>query len=366
MAWREALQHNVRTPQDLLRFVPLDTPQQEKMAQTLQQFPMSIPEYYLSLIDFSDPLDPIRKMCIPSPDETDLSGSLDTSGEASNTVVTGLQHKYRETAMVLSTNECAMYCRHCFRRRLVGISDEEIANHFPAMRAYVLAHPEINNVLISGGDALMNPSGRLRDIISLFVDIPHLDTIRIASRIPVVLPQRILQDTPLQEMLAHFSAQKQLHFITQFNHPREVTPEATAAVLTLQKLGLPVLNQAVLLQGVNDTPTVLGQLLRRLVSVGVRPYYVFQCRPVTGVQGRFQVPLAQGYAIVEEAKTTQSGLGKTLRYCMSHVTGKLEILGHAPNGDMLFKYHEAHHPQNLGKIFAKNLAPGQAWLEGKI
>lgn len=371
MSWQEELAKNATGVQDLLPYMDMNEAERQKMADILEQFPMSVTPYYLSLIDWDDENDPIRKMAIPSLAETDLSGSFDTSGEASNTVIEGMQHKYAQTVMILSTNQCAMYCRHCFRKRLVGLSGDEVAKNYAAMRAYVQNHREISNVLISGGDALLNSNERLEELISLFADIPHLDAIRIASRVPVVFPQRITADDGLLSMLERYNKQKQLIFVSQYNHPRELSDASAAAVRRIQSAGIPVKNQTVLLRGVNATPEVLGELLRRLIAHGIAPYYVFQCRPVSGVKNQFQVPFLEGWQIVEEAKAMQSGLGKTFRYCLSHVTGKLEIIGptgktpmdDAKGGDMLFKYHEAQNQSDLGKLFTRRLAPGQAWLD---
>lgn len=363
MEWQKELKQNAKTAQDLVKFLPLSDEEQQQMTAVLEKFPMSITQYYLSLIDFTDKNDPILKMAVPSIKETDLSGSFDTSGEAGNTVIEGLQHKYAETAMMLSTNECAMYCRHCFRKRLVGLSEDEIASRFDAMRDYITQHTEIRNVLVSGGDALLNSNERLKTILSMLADIPHLDNIRIASRVPVVFPSRITGDDELLALLAETNAKKQLFFVTQFNHPKEITPEAAAAVKAILSLGIPVRNQAVLLRGINDDGQTLGTLLRRLISIGAEPYYVFQCRPVSGVKNQFQVPLKQGYHIVEEAKAMQSGLGKAFRYCLSHVSGKIEILGEVHGGQMVFKYHEAKNTADLGRIFTAPLDDGQAWLE---
>lgn len=361
MSWEQTLQSNLRTVEDLLPHLPLTEEEQRQMAAILDQFPLSITPYYLSLIDFTDPQDPIRKMAIPSIAETDLSGSFDTSGEADNTVIEGMQHKYDQTVMILSTNQCAMYCRHCFRKRLVGLSDEEVAKNFDAMTDYIRAHEEISNVLVSGGDALLNSNDRLERLLSRLVDIPHLDNIRIASRVPVVFPERVTGDDDLLDLLAQYNACKQLYLITQYNHPNELTEASIESIRAFQRLGIPVKNQTVLLHGINDDPEVLSTLLKGLVSIGVVPYYVFQCRPVTGVKGQFQVPLRRGARIVEEAKAKQNGLGKAFKYCMSHITGKLEILGEL-DGRMLFKYHEAHNPGDLGRVFARELSDEDAWL----
>lgn len=366
MTWQKALTQNLRTADDLLPHIPMTAPEKAQMEAILERFPLSITPYYLSLIDFSDPDDPIHKMCIPSLAETDLSGSFDTSGEAGNTVIEGMQHKYAQTVMILSTNQCAMYCRHCFRKRLVGLSDAEIARHFEAMRAYVRAHTEISNVLISGGDALLNDNPTLESLLALFADIEHLDTIRIATRVPVVFPERITGDAALLALLKKYTRQKQLHLVTQFNHPRELTTEAAASVRAVLDAGIPVKNQTVLLRGVNDDPAVLGALLRGLTRAGIAPYYIFQCRPVSGVKNQFQVPLQKGVEIVEKAKAMQNGLGKGLTYCLSHVTGKIEILGNPDDGHMLFRYHEARKPENLGRLFSLAVSNEDAWLDAEI
>ena len=176
-----------------------------QMARILAQFPMSVPRYYLSLINWDDENDPIRKMCIPSVRETDLSGSFDTSGEASNTVVVGMQHKYHATALILSTNRCAMYCRHCFRKRLVGLSDAEIASHLDEMIAYIKEHKEISNVLVSGGDAFLNDNEVIEEYLSRLCEIDHLDMIRFGTRVPVSFPQRVTGDPDLIALLKKLS-----------------------------------------------------------------------------------------------------------------------------------------------------------------
>jgi lysine 2,3-aminomutase len=332
------------------------------MERVTRRYPMKIPAYYLNLIDPTDPEDPIRKMAVPSVEELDGDGSLDTSGEAQNTVVPGLQHKYRQTAVILSTNDCAMYCRHCFRRRLVGLSDAEVAGRIDATAAYVREHEEITNVLISGGDPLMLGNRQIFAYLEALTAIGHLDYIRFGTRVPVTFPQRITGDPELLEGLGRFNRQKQLVIVTQFNHPREVTPEAGKAVRLLRRLGLRVCNQTVLMRGINDKAEVLGELLRKLTAIGCQPYYVFQCRPVTGVKNRFQVPLLRGLEIVEKAKAMQSGMGKAFKFCLSHPAGKLEILGALPGGGILFKYHEAKNAANCGRIFVRDLPEDACWL----
>ena len=362
MTWHEQIQNSIHSIDDFLQVVSLSPEERVRMESILDSAPMLVTPYYLSLIDFSDENDPIAKIALPSFGEADRSGSYDTSGEGDNTVVTGLQHKYEETALMLSTSRCAMYCRHCFRKRLVGIHDKDSVQNMEEVRAYILAHPEIKNVLVSGGDALMNSNEDLRHILDALIDIKHLDFIRLATRTPVTLPQRITEDGELIEMLASYNERKQLFVVTQFDHPREITPESTAAVKAILGLGIPVRNQTVLLKGINDDPQVLGALLSALPSIGVEPYYVFQCRPVSGVKSSFQVPLRKGVEIIEEARGMQNGIAKSFRYCMSHVSGKIEIVGNLDGGKMLFKYYEAKDRSQLGQLFIEDIAQDQAWL----
>ncbi|MCH1983196.1 KamA family radical SAM protein [Ruminococcus sp. OA3] len=364
MKWKEELRYNITEACEVKDLLKLDAVEEEQMCRILDRFPMTIPRYYYSLIDRENPdQDPIRKMCIPSVEETDVAGDFDTSGEAENTVMPGMQHKYRETVMILSTNRCAMYCRHCFRKRLVGISDDETAENVEDMVEYVSTHKEISNVLISGGDAFLNSNEVIRRYLEAFSRIEHLDLIRFGTRTLVSLPKRIYEDPELIEMLKQYNRTKKIYVMTHVNHPKELTGEAKRAVGILNRAGITVKNQMVLLKGVNDSGETVGKLLREMTACGIIPYYIFQCRPVTGVKNQFQVPLERGYEIVEEAKHQQNGQGKCLRYVLSHVTGKIEILGNLPNGRMLFKYHQAKEEGDQGRIFTQRLKEGQTWLD---
>lgn len=363
MDWKNSLKSNVNTAEELAATLPLTPHQVGQMNDILEQFPMTIPQYYLSLIRPDDPDDPIRRMSIPSLDENDMTGTFDSSGESDNTVLPGLQHKYRQTALILSTHCCAMYCRHCFRKRLVGISDDETSNNIDDMAAYIRSHPEISNVLISGGDAFLNSNQTIAHYLESMSDIDHLDLIRFGTRIPVVLPSRIYQDPELLNTLKVHARKKTIYVVTQFNHPNELTNESKKAIDALLDAGITVKNQTVLLKGVNDNGQTLGTLFKGLTRFGIIPYYLFQCRPVSGVGNHFQVPIKEGYAIAEAAKAMQNGQGKCIRYVMSHVRGKIEILGEGENGDMIFKYHQAKRPEDQGRIFTKQLKDGQAWLD---
>lgn len=363
MSWQKELENGVRSMDGLVQKLGLSPEEAARREEIAERFPMMITPYYLSLADTSDPDDPIARMCIPSTDEMDPDGEFDTSGEASNTKLEGLQHKYPPTVLLLSTNQCAMYCRHCFRKRLVGLSGDEIAEYISDMAQYVREHKEINNVLVSGGDAFLNSNGTIRKYLEEFSGIEHLNLLRFGSRTPVVLPQRITTDPELVDMLTEYGKKIQIYVVTQFNHPNELTSEAREAVHTLMRAGIVVKNQTVLLKGVNDRPEVLGKLLQETTAMGIIPYYVFQCRPVTGVHSQFQVPLHEAYRVVEDAKQMQSGQGKCFRYVLSHVTGKIEILGETGDGNMLFKYHQAKYEKDRGRIFTSKIGEGQCWLD---
>ncbi|WP_130863420.1 KamA family radical SAM protein [Bacilliculturomica massiliensis] len=364
MSWKEDLLENVADGRGLSDFVPdLKEAELGEIDRLLETFPMSVPRYYLSLIDWKDQADPIRRMSIPSLGEFDLAGEADTSGEQDNTVITGMQHKYPQTVLILSTNRCAMYCRYCFRKRMVGSVDQEVARDLDGIFRYIREHEEVTNVLVSGGDSLLNSNETIRTYLENLSGVDHLDLIRFGTKIPVVFPQRITEDREFQELMGFYAKRKQIYVIVQFNHLAELTPEAEAAMRTLQTMGICVKNQTVLLRGVNDDPRTLGALLRRLSAMGVAPYYVFQCRPVTGVKNEFQVPILEGSRIVEQAKAMQNGQGKCFRYALSNRRGKIEILGTAEDGTGYFKFHQAKDPAQIGTIFTRKLKPEDCWID---
>jgi len=368
MDWRKELLNNLTTAEEIREALNMDLSDGEmtKLKEIIERYPMSIPKYYLSLINKDDPNDPIKKLCIPSIRETDMSGSFDTSGEADNTVVVGLQHKYSQTGMLLSTSNCAMYCRHCFRKRLVGQNDDEVNKHFEDIISYINEHKEMTNVLISGGDAFLNSNEKIENYLKELSAIDHLAYIRFGTRIPVVFPVRVYGDEELLNILERYNKIKQIYVVTHFNHPNEITDESAKAIEELRHRGIPVRNQTVLLKGINDNPETLEKLLRGLVRIGVIPYYVFQCRPVSGVKNQFQVPIKRAYEIVEEAKKHLSGIPKGFKYSMSHNTGKIEILGSINEEKFLFKYHQAKYEKDAGRIFELELDDNQAWLPDEI
>lgn len=362
MDWKECVKTSYKNGDDLKEALTLNESKTDEINRICGQYPMLINEYYFSLIDRSNPSDPIRKMSVPSPDETYSTGSVDTSGEAENTKLSGMQHKYEQTALIISSNECFMYCRHCFRKRMVGLTDDEVAFQLKDIKEYITSTPSINNVLLTGGDSFFNSNDRIFRYLELLTELEQLDFIRFGTRAPVVLPQRISDDKELLSILKQFNEKKQIYVVTQFNHPREVTIEAVRAVKALQNAGIIIKNQTVLLKGVNDSAEVLGELLTRLTAAGVVPYYIFQCRPVRGVLENFQIPLKEGYKIVDQAKNMQNGQGKCIRYVMSHPSGKIEIIGENPDGQMIFKYHQAKDKGDYNRIFIQKVEADQCWI----
>ena len=358
------LNHNITTPQELAELGIISEEEATELEPIVEQFPMSITPYYLSLIEKFDESDPIYKMSIATAHELEDGGREDTSGEADNTIIEGLQHKYPNTVLLLSTNVCAMYCRHCFRKRMVGLTEEETLSFSEEAIAYVKENKEADNVLITGGDSFLNSNRVIENYLKGLTQIEHLKFIRFGTRTPVVMPHRINND--LCDILKKYSKKKTLYVVTQFNHPREFTKESIGAIKKLRNSGVEVLNQTVLLSGVNDDPKTLSTLFNLLVENYITPYYLFQCRPVKGVKGFFAVPIEEGIGIVDQTKALLSGVAKRFKYCLSHVNGKIEILGKTKNKQLLLKQHQAKEKHLINKIFSVPLYEGQTWLKDDV
>lgn len=362
-SWQDDFRSGITSVEELEAYLPLNEREKKQLNDVIARHPMYISRYYLSLIDKNDPNDPLRKMMVPSVNELDTAGQYDTSGELNNVRVKGLQHKYRQTALLLSTNVCAGYCRYCFRKRLVGLKNDEILENIDEIVDYIRSHPEINNVLVSGGDPLVLKTETLRHILEKLAALPQLSFIRIGTKIPIVMPNRIIEDDSLTGLLRELSQpQRKIYVITQYNHPRELTEPSITAVNKLISANCILSNQSTLLAGVNDDPAVLADLMNKLAAVGNLPYYVFQCRPVKRVQNNFQLPLHRGIEIVEAAKSMLNGQAKRFKYAMSHKTGKIEILGKYGE-DLFFKYHQAKNSGLTGMFFKVSLPEYAGWLE---
>jgi len=303
----------------------------------------------------------LRRIVEPSLREFDSPGSLDTSGEHSNTVVPGLQHKYPQTGLLLVTDRCASYCRYCFRKRIVGKDSDEIAPDFAQVARYISAHPEMNNVLLSGGDPFILNTAKLERIVEHLLPIPHLTSIRFGTKTVAFSPKRLEDETlvPLFQRIA--AAGKTPVIVAHFDHVGEISPEAEQAIAKLRACGVQFLNQSVLLKDVNDDPEILAATFAKCHAIGVRPYYLFQGRPVKGAS-HFQVPLARGIEIARGINARLSGIQKTFKYIMSHVTGKIEILD-LVDDRVYLRYHQNKCPDRIGRVFSRRHVAGACWLD---
>lgn len=325
-------------------------------------YPFLANQYYLSLINWDDPEDPIKKIIVPDSAEMVNWGSLDPSMEARNTKSPGLQHKYGATALMLISDNCGGFCRFCFRKRLFIKPEDEMIRDFSKEIEYIRGHPEISNVLLSGGDALMTPTSRLNKIVSALFSIKHIKSVRIGTKMPAYNPFRIIGDESLHDMVRENSRPgKMLYFMTQFNHPRELTNEAKEALDVLRLSGASLANQTPVLNGVNSDPGILSSLCSNLAESGNIPYYLFQCRPATGNR-HFTVPVENTYEIYEKAKRSLSGLAKRARYVMSHSTGKIEVIGMDPD-KIYMKYHQAVNPCDIGRVMSFKRNPKALWFD---
>lgn len=349
-------------------YITLSSDERNQLKEISRIHPIRVTPHVMNLIDSDDPNDPIRKMYLPNLDEMDLSGAYDTSGEAENTKTTGLQHKYEPTALLLSTNVCAIYCRYCFRKRMVGLKNSEVLNQFDDAIRYISEHPEINNVLVSGGDSFMLDTEILKTFIDRLSAIPHIRFIRFGTKTIQTLPQRITEDREFLKMLKQQNsnpAKPKIYVVTHINHPREIASETIEAVRGLNESGVTVSCQTVLLKGINDSVEVMVELMNSLVAAGIVPYYIFQCRPVKRVQKSFQIPIARGIRIIEEAKGQLSGLAKRFKYAMSHQIGKIEIVGLLED-QIVFKIHDARYTGQTGVMFMRPEEEINGWLNDDL
>ncbi len=339
----------------------LSKEEKTKLKKVTEKFAFRANTYYLNLIDWDDPGDPIRRIVIPSEDELEEWGNLDPSDEKRYTVAPGVEHKYKDTALILFNNLCGCYCRFCFRKRLFIRGNKEIIrNPGPALE-YIKAHPEIDNVLISGGDPLLLSDRRLEEILSGLRNIDHVKIIRIGTKMPAYNPFRIINDDKLVRLIEAFTYKdKRIYIMVHFNHEKEITPQAIQAIDRLINAGAILCNQTPLIKGVNDNPKILANLLNKLSFIGATPYYIFQSRPTIGNK-TYAVPLEEGYRIFEEAKMSLSGLAKRAKFVMSHATGKIEILG-IDNSFVYMKYHRTP-DLKVAEVMKFERNPEGYWLE---
>lgn len=340
----------------------LSEQEKSRLNKVAEIFPFRSNNYYLSLIDWDDPDDPLRKIIVPNSQELDEWGRLDPSDEESYTIIPGLEHKYNSTALLLISNVCEGICRYCFRKRVFMDTERTYLHETTAAMQYIKEHKEITNVLLTGGDPFVLSTSKLEDIISQLRRIEHVQIIRIGTKIPAFNPYRILEDPSLPEMISKYSTpQKRIYIMTHFDHPHELTDVAVKSVDLLQKAGALTANQTPLIRGINSDPKVLAELLGKLSFIGAVPYYIFQCRPAIGNKA-YTVPIEEGYEIIEQAKSLVSGLAKRARYTMSHTTGKIEILGKTKEY-VYFKYHRAADDRDSGRFLIFKSNPNAYWFD---
>jgi lysine 2,3-aminomutase len=304
--WQWQLRNAITTLEGLEAHVNLTASERAGINHAAKQgLPLGITPYYLSLIDRDDPNCGVRRQIIPTHHETEeTAGDLvDPLGEVEHEVAHSLVQRYPDRALLLVTDRCAIYCRFCTRSRMVGdgggpVSDEGLE---PAFK-YLEAHPEIRDVIVSGGDPMAMATPRLARILQRLRTIESLDTVRLASRVPVALPMRITG-----ELVQTLRASHPIWIMTHFNHPKELTPESRTACERLADAGFPVMNQSVLLRGVNDNAKTLEALFRGLIRSRVRPYYLLQADPVRGT-GHLRTPLARGFEIMSELQGRVTGI----------------------------------------------------------
>lgn len=304
--WRWQLQHAITTAEGLAQALRLTASELAAAQHAERQgFPISVTPYYASLIAADDPACPLRRQVVPALEEQreTLGDLVDPLGEGAHEVAPDLIRRYPDRALLLASDRCSVYCRFCTRSRMVGQGGgaRSLQHLEPALR-YLREHPEVTDVILSGGDPLVMATDRLVRLVSAVREIPSVETIRLATRVPVTLPQRITD-----ELVHALRPHHPLWVMTHFNHPRELTDESRVACRRLVEAGFPVMNQSVLLRGVNDSAETLKTLFRALIRERVRPYYLLQMDPVRG-SGHLRTPLAVGRSIMEQLQGQLSGI----------------------------------------------------------
>jgi len=303
--WRWQLQNRITTVEQLASFLSLSPRERAQLNVVTKKYPLSVTPYYLSLINPDDPDDPIRKQAIPSFLEVAFGsiGMEDPLAEKRDSVVPGLVHRYPDRVLMVLTDLCPVLCRHCTRKREWQHGGwVRTAAEVELMLRYIRDNEVVRDVIISGGDCLTLSTRRLEEVIAGLSQIPHVEIIRIGTRYPVVLPQRI--DDELCSMLSRHGP---IWLNTHFNHPNEITADAARACERLLRAGVPVNNQSVLLRGINDTVETQKQLCQGLLRIKVRPYYLFQCDEVQGTE-HLRTPIETGIKIIEGMRGHTTGL----------------------------------------------------------
>jgi lysine 2,3-aminomutase len=303
--WRWQIKNRITTLEQISKVMVLTPEEEEGIRKGRGRLSMAITPYWVTLMDPTDPECPIRRQAIPLKQEFQFGANefVDPCAEDRDSPAPGLVHRYPDRVLLLATEQCAMYCRHCTRRRLVGEKEVKalnLKNLDPAID-YIRGNKKVRDVLISGGDPLMLEDDELELILKKVTDIPHVEFVRVGTRVPVTLPQRV---TP--GLIAVLKKYAPIWMSLHFNHPKEISRRAKAACDMLVDAGVPLGSQSVLLKGINDKPYVMKKLMHDLLKVRVRPYYIYQCDPVKGT-AHFRTPVAVGINIIEKLRGFTSG-----------------------------------------------------------
>ncbi len=303
--WRWQMRHALKSADDFGPYVRLTADEEAGIRDTAGVFRLAVTPYYLSLIDPDNPFCPVRMQSIPVRNEGRIRpGELrDPLGEDPHRPVPAVVHKYPDRVLLLATDRCSVYCRHCTRRRITGGAEPEFDR--VALRQageYLRGHPEVRDVLISGGDPLLLSTPRLVELLEMVRGAPHVEIVRIGTRMPVCCPMRV--DSELAQALRRFHP---LFVVTHFNHPKELTPEARRSCESLVDAGIPVENQTVLLRRLNSSARTIADLNQRLLTVRVRPYYLHQCDVAEGLE-HLRTPVEKGIEILDALRGWTSGL----------------------------------------------------------
>ncbi|MCD4775861.1 MAG: KamA family radical SAM protein [Candidatus Aegiribacteria sp.] len=332
---------------DIKAIPGISTDEAEVIQRVTEIFPFRTTSHYLSLVDWEDPHDPLRRVVVPDEGELESGGSLDPSREKNYYALPGMQHKYPDTVLLLVSHMCAGYCRYCFRKRLFL---RECTNEPPPdindCLEYIRNHPEVRNVLLTGGDPLTLSSRRLMGIISRIVRLPRIEAVRIGTRMLAWDPGRVIADRYLLHELDKLAG-AQLYVMSHFTHSRELCVKALEAISLLRRCGVAICNQTPIIRGVNDSVDAMEDLFNALVAAGVAPYYIFQVRPTVG-NSIYTVPPLEAYTIIREAQSRCSGLAARARYVISHHTGKLHVCG-LTDEHLVMVYHRAAFPGDKGR-----------------
>ncbi len=340
--WKWQFRNRITTVEELGKHIPLSTGESARLKLVTIKYPLAVTPYYLSLINLDNPQDPIRNQSIPAFEEITMGsvGYEDPLEEQRESVVPGLVHRYPDRVLMVLTDICAMLCRHCTRKREWKnggwVRDD---SHVEAMIQYIRRHPEVRDVIISGGDPLTLSTRRLESVLAALRAIRHVEIVRIGTRFPVVLPQRI--DDELCNVLSKYGP---IWVNTHFNHPKEVTEESAKACDRLLRAGVPVNNQSVLLKGINDSVRTMTDLCHKLLKAKVRPYYLFQCDEVQGTE-HLRTSVDAGVSIIEGMRGHTSGLAvPTFVVDLPHGGGKVSVqpnyIVSRTDGEIVFRNYE--------------------------